>query len=377
MSSIMSESIRGRESELKALSVLRELHKEKLITNYRKTDPLSKDDLCGIDFYFSILLKGRRIEIPLQVKSSWGGVRSHQEKENRRDIYAVNAQAPDLRNQIVSIIKDYKSAFESEESPMAVVKEKIQEKKETVILPAQDHRIQVSSDYKKFKFTDENRDIRSSNLEKLTKSVKTIDMSDYFPILVDENMEIIDGQHRFTVWKSLNMPIKFKVVKRADRSLISNINSAQAPWGVNDFIKNKAAIGNQNFVMLRDDMKKHKLTAMTILSSILGIGHYAQLVRNESLIYRKQESNQLALFMADVSMFRDFSFGKMSRFYQAFALLRDHPRYDHATMEKQVKRWGHAHLNPQATHHGYLSDLIDVFNYSRPKDKQISKHDFE
>jgi len=379
MSSILADNIRGFQSEAKAKEVLHELWKEKAILSYRRTDRGSKDDLCGIDFYFSILLKGRRIEVPLQVKSSWAGIKDHYSKEQKRDIYAVNAQAPDLKNQIIAIIKDYKAAFE-EEKPMAVAEKEIKiaaKPKTAVVLPSQDHRVHVEYNYNKFKFTDENRDIKQANLDKLAKSIKRVDMSDYFPVLVNEKMEILDGQHRFTVWKSLGMPIKYKMIKRADKEIIADINTAQATWGINDFIKNQAALGNLNFVLLREDMKKHKITAMTLLSAILGIKSYNDLVRNKTIVYRKQESNEVAMFMHDVQMFRDFSFGKMTRFYQAFAMFRQHPAYDHATMERQVKRWGHAHLNPQSNHMGYLRDLAAVYNYNRPKDKHISDRDFE
>lgn len=375
MSSMTSEFIRGRESESKTLSVLRELKAEQLISNYRKTDRLSKDDLCGIDFYFSILIKGRRIEIPLQVKSSWGGVRSHQEKENRRDIYAVNAQAPDLRNQIVSIIKDYKSAFESEE-PMAVVKEKVQEKKETVVLANADQRVHSSFEYKRFKFVGENRELKPLNLKNLKQSIQRVDLSDYFPILVTKDLQIIDGQHRFTVWKELGMAIKYKIMKTPNLEIIADINTAQSSWNIGDLIKHHAALGNTNYQLLQDDMKKHKMTAKTLLLFIMSKNNYSDDIRRKTLIYRKEDSNKLNRFMNEVQIFKRHEFGKQSKFYQAFAALREHHRYEPSVMVHQEYKYGKDKLGPRTTTAGYLEDLVYLYNYTRAKNAAIDIRDF-
>jgi hypothetical protein len=376
MLDLISASIRGRESEANTRAVLGQLKAAGQIVSWRQTERLSQEDLQGIDFVIAILIKGRRIEVALQVKSSMKGIKVHYEK--RRDIYAVNGQSLELKNQILAVIRDYKLAFEpkKEEAPVAVAKEEVM-KKPQMIVPTQDHRIHVEHDYKKFKFREDNRDLKPANLTKLEKSIQEHDRSELFPILVDEKLRVLDGQHRFTIWKKLGMPIKYKIVKGADDDFIADINTAQASWSVADIIKNQAAKGNLNFSLLREDTLKYKITPMTLLSAILGIGHYNELIRNKTLIYTKLESNQVALFMNDVQIFKGFSFGKSTRFYQAYATLRTSDKYDHTTMEKQVRRWGHSLLNPQATHKSYLEDLVAAFNYNRPKDKAINIREFE
>jgi hypothetical protein len=87
--------------------VLRDLFREGLISSFRPTKRGSVDELHGIDFYFSINIKGKRVEIPLQVKSSWAGVKSH--NSHYGDIHCVNGQSPHLSQQIENIIYDYQS----------------------------------------------------------------------------------------------------------------------------------------------------------------------------------------------------------------------------------------------------------------------------
>ena len=59
--------------------------------------------------------------------------------------------------------------------------------------------IYATTDYDKFKFLEGNRKLRLNNLEKMRESM--IEEQLVIPICVNENFEIIDGQHRYTICK--------------------------------------------------------------------------------------------------------------------------------------------------------------------------------
>lgn len=109
-----ADSIRGRASEQNTRAALKELLSLKEITSYRSTDWGSRDDRSGIDFYFSLNIKGKRVEVPLQVKSSKFGMAVHHGKYG--DIHCVNGQSPDLKRQIQAIIMDYRIKLGSKTS---------------------------------------------------------------------------------------------------------------------------------------------------------------------------------------------------------------------------------------------------------------------
>lgn len=113
---LRAASARGKVSENNARMVLKQLSREGAILGYRQTPKFSPDDLAGIDFYFSIKVSGKRIEVPLQVKSSIAGIIEHQSIDGG-SICAVNGQAKDLKQQIESIIKDYRQSLRAEEEP--------------------------------------------------------------------------------------------------------------------------------------------------------------------------------------------------------------------------------------------------------------------
>ena len=63
----------------------------------------------------------------------------------------------------------------------------------------------VTYDYSLFKFIDCNRNV--SHIKKLKESIESIDLTMHYPIIVNDNMEIVDGQPRFEVCKLIGKPI--------------------------------------------------------------------------------------------------------------------------------------------------------------------------
>lgn len=67
--------------------------------------------------------------------------------------------------------------------------------------------MEKTKNYSLFKKYAKNRDIDGRHVEKLIASIKTANLLDCEPILVNEKMEVIDGQHRLEAAKSLNLDI--------------------------------------------------------------------------------------------------------------------------------------------------------------------------
>ena len=73
--------------------------------------------------------------------------------------------------------------------------------------------IKVTTNYDLFSFMPGNRDIAKKNM--LVKSIEKIDLTEYKPIIVNENYVIIDGQHRFMACKELEKPIYYIILHDA------------------------------------------------------------------------------------------------------------------------------------------------------------------
>lgn len=69
------------------------------------------------------------------------------------------------------------------------------------------NQVNQTNDYNLFKSLKGNRNVNKLHVQRLKESFK----GDYLmsPIIVNQNYEIIDGQHRFNAAKDLSLPVNF------------------------------------------------------------------------------------------------------------------------------------------------------------------------
>lgn len=122
--------------------------------------------------------------------------------------------------------------------------------------------ILMTDNYDIFKYSKHNRDIKEKTVKKIMDSIKRIDMSPENPIKVNENYEIIDGQHRLEAWKRLGLPVyymKSKIKKSEMDIAIIAVNANQSPWALDSYINFWAKKGNKVYQEILECNKKFKL----------------------------------------------------------------------------------------------------------------------
>lgn len=112
-----------------------------------------------------------------------------------------------------------------------------------------------TTDYKGFKRVVGNRAVLE---ERVTKILASIDKIGYIPIplVVNEKMEVIDGQGRLEACSRRGLPVNF-IIKpglRIEDCITMNINVS--PWKLMDFIECYAEIGNKSYQYMVDIMKE-------------------------------------------------------------------------------------------------------------------------
>ena len=114
-----------------------------------------------------------------------------------------------------------------------------------------DTKVYVSSDYGLISFQNGNREISSANYKKLKEKIQKKNMLNFHPLIVNENFEIIDGQHRFNVAKELNLPFYFII---ADKMLLVDtidINTVGQQWTLSDFMKTYCDLNRSPYIALK------------------------------------------------------------------------------------------------------------------------------
>lgn len=121
--------------------------------------------------------------------------------------------------------------------------------------------------YELFKFKDENREINFNKVASL-KSRLINDGRQIIPIIVNSNMEIIDGQHRFKALKELGWSIMYYIDDSVSSKDLISINNSQRNWGLNDFIHYHASLGTKTFVGLEKVCKQYEFPLKVVLSAL-------------------------------------------------------------------------------------------------------------
>jgi len=131
--------------------------------------------------------------------------------------------------------------------------------------------IKVTNLYNVFKNITGNRELNMNKIKRIEKDIASgLNMLPYCPIIVDEEMNIIDGQHRFFIARKLKQYIHYIVAPELSLHEIARVNSNTERWKGKDFIHCYATQGNENYIKLQAFMDKYHLphsTAMTLLAT--------------------------------------------------------------------------------------------------------------
>lgn len=138
-----------------------------------------------------------------------------------------------------------------------------------------------TTDYDIFNFLTGNRTINANNVKKLKESISENGYKKSQPIIVNQDFEIIDGQHRFTACEELKLPIYFTIEREDEDSikLTQDLNKNQKNWGLIDYIKSYADRGYQDYINLLNFVEDRNLNMTTVM--VLAWRDRGQAIRNK------------------------------------------------------------------------------------------------
>lgn len=129
---------------------------------------------------------------------------------------------------------------------------------------------QSTTDYKQFTFLINNRQTARTHINRLKDAItRNPSILEAQPILCNEKMEIIDGQHRFIAASELGLPIHYTVVKGLDISTARDMNVLQRRWHMDDYAYSYAKQGNVNYKAYNEYRREHPGIAGSIMLVIM------------------------------------------------------------------------------------------------------------
>jgi hypothetical protein len=143
--------------------------------------------------------------------------------------------------------------------------------------------IKSSTNYSQFSFIPGNRNLSRGHLRKLSASIVEENLLAQHPIIVNERLQIIDGQHRFEVAKLHNLTVYYIISDVVSAFKEISLSQIQKPWKLDDFVNMYVYLDNDNYKQLKDFSSKYQI-GIGIGASLLthrSIGHGAGVINQQ------------------------------------------------------------------------------------------------
>ncbi len=234
-----------------------------------------------------------------------------------------------------------------------------------------------TTEYTEIKHIQGNRLVNPRNVELIKVSMS--DKQLIVPAILNENMEVIDGQHRLEACKQLSLPFYYIVVDGYHLHEVQKINANMKNWSLPDFLDSFIdlyKLGNheyRHYVELKNFMDDTGLPIATALALSDLTAHRNILLesfKNGEFQFRDiNTARQIADALKDFEQY-DAHKWKQSSFAKVFSSLYLNDAYSHDMMLKNLPfKWDLLKLMGNDT--STRTYLIDIYNHRTPRAKKL------
>lgn len=131
-------------------------------------------------------------------------------------------------------------------------------------------RVHTTTDYFLFKSIDGNRNMSELHLTRLKKSMSENYL--FTVIIVNENYEIIDGQHRFECIKELGLPLNYIVCKGYGLNEVHILNQNAKIWNADDYLEGYCNLNMKDYLVYREFKRKYRIGHSECMGLLTGVG---------------------------------------------------------------------------------------------------------
>ncbi len=232
--------------------------------------------------------------------------------------------------------------------------------------------IEKTKEYDIFKILPGNRSLIKSHIKKLKESIEKSNFLNLHPIVINENYEIIDGQHRLEVAKQLGIDIFYILSTNVtdDHLVTSNVN--QKSWETENYIDFFACkYQNSTYIELKKMMTRSRLKPKALLSLLLGIvsPNILEFLKTGKFKFPTNDNTKLILdfyceFLAyvDDKHIKPASMFTNQNFTKALRWLYKTSGFESSILFKKLDlKW--FDLKPQRTADDWYKLLISIYNF--------------
>ena len=227
-------------------------------------------------------------------------------------------------------------------------------------------KVHTTTNYDQFKFVFGNREINDANLQRIRKSVET-DGALIFIMVVNDKMEIIDGQHRFIVWREKELPINYIIKNGYGLPQVHTFNQNTKNWGLNEFMESYVNMKYKDYEMYKFFKKKYKFGHAETMALLTNGTNQQNSNQYDNFRKGKFKIKSYASAINTAEKVYDFEqyyngFKRRTFVYAITKLVNANGIYNHDKMINKIS-YQSAKLTDQSTTGDYLRVLEGIYNY--------------
>lgn len=240
-------------------------------------------------------------------------------------------------------------------------------------------KLHSTKNYDMFSILEFNRKVDENHIKHLIHRLEMYDDLYLHPIIVNSEMEIIDGQHRFEAAKRLDRPVYYLIDDNYDPFKVISINTSQKGWLFEDYLNYWVSFGKEDYIKVASLQKKCgfrlRNTFLWLLSSdpskdkdtsfLFKNGLY-KYKANEILLELLEKAIEIIKFL-DASNIKPKSMTSQSCFHYALKVFLTSDSVDVYRFIERLKKCIFL-MKYKRSWPEYLDTFVNIYNYHMRKD---------
>ncbi len=226
--------------------------------------------------------------------------------------------------------------------------------------------IKKTTDYGIFKKIVGNRRPNPNHIKALESAISEHDLLPENPIIVNEQMEIIDGQHRLAAAQRMRRPIYYVIKKGASLDEIRLLNTHVILWHLDDYLQSYVQQGKEDYLILQEFARTYNLGISVALSLLSGADTYKPYLlikkfkAGDFTIQSYEEAKKRAEQLKQLEEFCDKGVYREREF--VFALKVAYKTIDHQDLLERLQKYG-LMIKHERNVSDYLRQLEEIANF--------------
>lgn len=216
-----------------------------------------------------------------------------------------------------------------------------------------------SNNYDRFSYYKSNRNLDENHVRRLMYSIEINGLLE--EITINEQWQIIDGQHRFEALKRLDLPIFAKIKVGASEDDIIPCNIVRRGWTIKNYVNHYASKGALDYIQLQDVMENNttRLGSNTLVDIYCETSYKASTLREGRYQFNYEKGIELQQFISEIEPYMPL-YSNTAKFVKAFTqVVKSNEKFDIKRFVSQLQKYK---LNVYPNTTDTAKSIVEVYN---------------